>query len=247
MTKFIIFAHARSGSTSLTRALDLHPALKLAEEPFSKKYSLWHPGRKNFIDHITDAESLEVALSELFSEFDGIKILDYQLPEEIYAHMLLLPQYKVIYLRRRNLLQTIVSGFIAEQTSVWHISNLDDESAKTYQRLEPISLSELEKRLEYAQELRSYYEKICLKRPAGSTLLVGYEDLYGGGLMESRRTLEHILEFLGVAIPDMSLFDYYLDPKQSKINGLSQYELIPNFREIEDRFGSDANGRLLER
>ena len=37
-TKFIIFAHMRCGSTALAQALEEHPYLKVAMEPFHKKY-----------------------------------------------------------------------------------------------------------------------------------------------------------------------------------------------------------------
>jgi hypothetical protein len=41
--QFILFAHARSGGSNLLKALQLHPLLRIAEEPFHEKYHVWHP------------------------------------------------------------------------------------------------------------------------------------------------------------------------------------------------------------
>lgn len=245
MTKFILFAHARSGSTSLARALNAHPGIKLAEEPFSQKYSQWNPGEKNYIDFIDDATSLEQTLIELFSSFDGIKILDYQLPEELYTHMLLLPQYKVILLRRRNLLQAIVSGLIAEQTDIWHIADLSNESEKRYETLTPLSTVEIEKKLNYQSELQEYYRDTCLRRSDGAVLMVDYEELYTSDLPQNRAVLKTILQFLEVSDSDITKFDFFIDPGRSKINDVSRYRLLPNGREINEMFGSDVTGWLF--
>ena len=45
--KLVLFAHARSGSSTLLRILQLHPALHIVEEPFHDQYATWNPGEKN--------------------------------------------------------------------------------------------------------------------------------------------------------------------------------------------------------
>ncbi len=52
--KAIIFAHPRSGSTSLHKILNTHPDLNLVLEPFHENYGKWHPDEKNYIDFIGD-------------------------------------------------------------------------------------------------------------------------------------------------------------------------------------------------
>jgi len=37
--RVIIFAHPRSGSTSLNRILELHPAIRILMEPFNEGYT----------------------------------------------------------------------------------------------------------------------------------------------------------------------------------------------------------------
>ncbi|MBD3280690.1 hypothetical protein GF389_04155, partial [Candidatus Dojkabacteria bacterium] len=43
MTKFAIFAHARSGSTSLAQVLAASPDVNMTIEPFHPDYSKWNP------------------------------------------------------------------------------------------------------------------------------------------------------------------------------------------------------------
>jgi hypothetical protein len=244
-SKFILFAHARSGSTSLTRSLNLHPDVKVAEEPFAKKYSQWHRRERNYIDLITDIPSLDQVLSEIFSRFDGMKTLDYQLPEETYTHMLLLPQYKVILLHRRNLLQTVVSGLIAEQTSVWHISHLNAGREEMYKHLSPLSMEEIQNRLNYQGYLQSYYSEIVHRKPEDSRMQLYYEDFYSEDLAKTRNALNGVFTFIGVPASSGNEFDCFLDPKTAKINDNKRYQLIPNADEINARFGNDNTGWLF--
>jgi hypothetical protein len=44
--KLVLFAHARSGSSTLYRILQSHPALHIVEEPFNRHYQEWNPGER---------------------------------------------------------------------------------------------------------------------------------------------------------------------------------------------------------
>ena len=72
--------------------------------------------RKAIWISIQDVPSLGAQLAEIFTAYNGIKMLEYQLPEPLYVHLLQRPDCQVILLRRKNLLQAVVSGLIAEQT-----------------------------------------------------------------------------------------------------------------------------------
>ena len=56
---FVIFAQPRTGSTTLLRALQLHPQLHIAEEPFWDRYQELHPDEPNYVDLIEDILTLE--------------------------------------------------------------------------------------------------------------------------------------------------------------------------------------------
>ena len=138
--RVVMFAHPRSGSTSLLDILNVHPELNLVEEPFHESFSIWHPDEKNYAALIEDRTTLDAQLSDIFSKYNGMKVLDYQLSYELYAYLLLKPWLKVIVLRRKNVLQAAVSVFIAKQTGIWNIRDLDPESGNSYYKLQAIPL-----------------------------------------------------------------------------------------------------------
>lgn len=243
---FIIFAHARSGSTSLAKALDLHPAVKMAIEPLHPSYGEWNPEERSYVRDVHDIESLERVLSDIYSKYYGIKVLDYQLPEELYSHMLLDPAYKVIFLWRRNLLRAVVSGLIAEQTGVWQISDMNPARRESFETLEPIPEETVSERLEYGLYLRRFYEDLVLQRPEHSRLSLEYETLYTGDFAANRRTLEGVFTFLGLEMPTDVDFSPYLDPRQAKIVRDRSYGIVPNAESINRRFGCEETGYLFE-
>lgn len=241
----VIFAHARSGSTSLVRSLNLHPDLTLAEEPFHPKYGVWHPDERSYIDTIVDSPSLDLALEEIFSKYNGIKVLDYQLPNDLYCR-LLQRDCKVICLRRRNILKTIVSNLVAAQTSIWHISDLNSATEQQYKTLQPLDLNDIENRISYHNELQAIYRPIISQKPAPLRMFVDYEDLYTDSLSRNRDALRKIFEFVGLLMPESAEIDLFLDPNRSRILASEIYDLIPNATEIENLFGNKNTGWLFK-
>jgi hypothetical protein len=72
--RFLLFSLPRSGSTTLWRILRCHPNVRCAFEPFNKDSVL---GQKYAIG-IEDEASLEVTLSKIWQDHDGIKhVWDY--------------------------------------------------------------------------------------------------------------------------------------------------------------------------
>ncbi|MDE2890367.1 MAG: hypothetical protein OXR72_19365 [Gemmatimonadota bacterium] len=241
----VIFAHARSGSTTLYRVLQLHPQMNVALEPFWHGYAKENPGERNYVDFIDDVPSLEKALDDLFAKYNGIKILSYQLPEKLYTHLLLSPDVTVIFLQRANLLRAEVSGCIAEQTKVWQISDLNEETGHIYRSLKPVSLKKIEDGLEYAKELRGCYNSVIERRATGTYRKVYYENLYTGDLGANHAAAREIFDFLGLDLPRCEELDNHLDPRTSKINTPESYALLPNSNEINERFGNDDTGWLF--
>lgn len=243
--KCVIFAHPRSGSSSLYRLLQLHPALNLAEEPFHESYRTWHPGEKNYIDHITDLVSLEGQLDEIFVKYNGIKILQYQLPLDLYSHLLLKPELRIIFLRRRNLLRAAVSGEIAQQTAVWKVWDLQKPLAQHYRRLTPISVRKLRDIIAYYAESMDEYAAIVDQRPAGSYIKLWYEDLYTADVTHNKSVLHKVFALLGLDMPVTAEIDRLLDPTITKLNSDKSYRFVPNSKEIEARLGNDKTGWLF--
>jgi hypothetical protein len=243
---FIIFAQARSGSTVLYRALQLHPQLHLALEPFHWKYHSWNPDEPDYLTLIKDIPSLDEQLAALFSKYNGIKILDFQLSYGLYTHLLLRPDLKIIALRRRNVLQQSVSGFIAAQTSVWQMRDMTDERKAIFEHLQPIDLNALDKEIAYRRECSQYYREVLARKPDGMYLSLVYEEFYTADVTRNRESLGKVFEFLELSLPDSPELDRLLDPRLEKINDASTYSLLPNAREIDARLGSDETGRLFD-
>lgn len=242
---FVLFAQARSGSTVLCRALQLHPQLRVALEPFQSNYHTWKPDEPDYINLIVDIRTLEEQLAVLFSKYDGFKVLDYQLPEELYTHMLMRPDIKVIALRRRNILQQAISGFIAEQTGIWQKRDLAGDVETACQELEPIDLGDLKANIEYRCQASRYYADVLAQKPPQMCLPLCYEDLYTMDVARNRESFRSIFGFLGLSIPDGQELDDLIDPRVEKINDPATYAMLPNVRIIDEQFGSDEIGWLF--
>jgi len=63
--------------------------------------------------------SFAAQLGEIFSEYHGLNVLDYQLDDEYLPYLLAKEELCCIFLRRRNLLQSVVSTMLAQQSGVW--------------------------------------------------------------------------------------------------------------------------------
>ena len=244
--KLVIFAHARSGSSSLCKILQHHRALKIAEEPFHHRYSVWNPTEKNYVDHVTDITSLEDQLRELFTTYNGIKILQCQLPPDIYTHLLLKPDVRVVFLRRRNLLQAAVSGAIAEQTKVWKVWDLKSDVANAYANLKQLSIHRLRETIKYVHENMRMYEQVVDRRAGSSFVKIWYEDLYTSNVETNRRSIMPVFDMLGLSISASKAIDRLLDPKITKLNSSITYGYVPHVDEIDAELGNDETGWLFE-
>jgi hypothetical protein len=243
--RLVLFAHARSGSSSLSKILQSHPKLHILDEPFNEGFTSWHPDAPNYLELITDIPSLEEQLERIFQSYNGIKVLDYQLAEPIYVHMLQRPDLKVLFLYRRNLLQSVVSGMLAEQSSIWHTWDMEHPIQDYYQRLAPLSISDIRKHIGWLQEYRTFYGQIIAALPEDQRLILVYEDVYLGTPEERASWLGRIWQFLNLDPVDSSAVQQYLDPHVAKMNSSETYQLIPNVDEINQQLGNDVTGWLF--
>ncbi len=241
----MLFAHARSGSSNLLRVLQSHPGLRVAKEPFHEKSHKWNSEEPPYRDLITDVASLDAQLQALFAKYNGIKVLDYQLPEDLYSHLLLRTDVRVIALRRRNLLHSVVSLFVARQTGIWKMWDVQRDLSTTYANLQPIAMDELAATLEYARDLRDTYAAVIAQRSPALTLVLEYEQLYSEDRQRNRATAARVFEFLGCETLDTPEIDDLMDPRRSKLNFSSVYAAVPNAREINARLGNHDTGWLF--
>lgn len=219
----------------------------MADEPFHRHYRSWAGDEPNHVDHVSDTVSLDRQLAMIFERYDGLKLLDYQLPEELCTHLLLRPDIKVVSLKRRNLLQTIVSEQIALQSGIWKIWELKEGTLdEAYDGLEDVPLDRIRDRLAHMKAVRNAYNAILDRKPSDMCLDLEYEAVYTSCAEENRRRLHAVIRFLGIDPEDLGDTTYYLDPGQTKMNNEQSYRRLPNAQHINDRFGCDETGWLFD-
>jgi LPS sulfotransferase NodH len=245
--RLVLFAHARTGSTSLMHLLNLHPEIRMCHEPFHPSHATWYPGEENHIDVVKDESVLDAQLSKIFQRYTGIKTLSYQLPDNLYERLLSRDDMKVIFLSRRNILQAAVSGFVARQTNVWQSSDLEKSGSRQVAPLEPVPVDQLRETLKYYRELDSVYREIVSRKPSTSTLEIFYEDVFSGDLERNRSALLHIFRFIGLDMPQGEKVGKLLDPGQTKVTTETIYRSIPNAALIDQELGSNETGWLIAR
>ena len=238
MSKFIILAIARSGSTSLARVLGKSKDVKLAIEPFHPDYSKWYPDEPDYSKQVTDEASLDKIADELFNRFTAFKTLNYQLDTELYEHLMLRPHLKVILLYRKNILESALSAEIGKQTNAWHKNELNKEAKKAYDNLKPIDIDFVRKNIEYSTSQHAEFIDFLKKNKAGDYLEIYYEGLYSEDFEKNLKTITKICKFLNVAVPDKKYIDEYMKVSNSKINYKEQLKMIPNYNEIMKEFGT---------
>jgi predicted amidohydrolase/LPS sulfotransferase NodH len=244
ISDFILFAHPRSGSTIIAEILDLHPRLRVLIEPFAENFHTWERDNKNYLEQIVDAASLDTQLTEIFTEYNGIKVTSWPLSFELYQHMMMHTDRKVIFLRRENLLKTAVSSAISHQTNVWEKRNLPADVEGLYKNLQNIPIDKLIEYIESTQKGMDLYEKRLHTRPQNMVKMITYEALYDHP--SDQETLMHgLFDFIGVEQIFTDKMKRLLDKGLSQMNTEDMYRHIPNHEEIETQLGNKAHGFLF--
>jgi hypothetical protein len=232
----LIYAQARTGSTTLLQALNLHPErFRIANEPFvagNPVYEEWHTGAKHV--WMPDGWPFVNEQGEGQPEFN--------------KH-LLLSAGKVLLLRRRNALERIVDRQLSIQSQVWSCS---PDSIRTIlnRRFEPIDPEVV--RAELEEEKRVWELPAKQLAEAGKTFMVAwYEDIFQApdyGLYSRLRTVKSIFSYFDVKLDDRRWT--HLQGQLKRLFGSTRdhfirHRLAPNWQELNHQFGSDELGRLL--
>ncbi len=244
--RLLFHAHPRSGSSSLYEILQSHPALNIIEEPFNENFTRWEAGNKNYLELVHDIPSLEAQVAEIFESYNGIKILDYQLPPDFIAHLLRRADCKIIFLRRRNLLQSVVSVLIAEQTRLWKKWEMTKPLDEYYQNLQPLNMADIQQRVVGMKARLECFESIVDERLAHEAVKLVYEELYFSEPSRQEEQINVLWNMLQVPPMNLGHHRNYLQPETAKINSAAMYARLPNAREIDEACGNDETGRLFD-
>ncbi len=247
--RFLIFALARTGSTSLMRALECHPEIAVANEPFG-------PGPA-IAQAQTRAELLR-ALDAIAADFNGIKHIGNFMGWPPFANdpalqLELLNSFgPVLLLRRSNILRRLVSSEIARQSGIFQSAAPPAEYRHSllwfpFRRLDEDRIAlELGREADALDRVRRHLAASGIR-----SLDLAYEDLFAPGDVEERVSrVEPIFQFLGASAAELGpeargALAAIVDPALNKLNDLDMLWRIPGITEIEARFGSDATGWLF--
>jgi hypothetical protein len=244
--RLLLLAHPRSGSSNLYEILQLHPGLNICNEPFNENFVRWTPRNKNYRELVHDRSSLEAVLDEIFTDFNGLKLQSYQLPEEWVARLIGRPDFRVLFVHRRNVLQAVVSVLIGEQTGLWHRWDMDRPLGTYYADLRPLDIEEVRTRVQELAQHVQLLETAIERRTDGRTHKIVYEELFFAEPAEQNHALEALWKFLELDPLASDRIDYFVRPEQSKLNSPATYRLLPNADEIEDACGDNTTGHLFE-
>jgi hypothetical protein len=246
--RLVLLAWPRSGSSSLWQILREHPELELMpDEPFNEQFTEWSPGNPDYLGRVRDVQTLDEVLGELFGVWRGIKVLTYQLDEEQLRHLVIRDDLRIIFIRRRNLLQIAVSDRIAKQTGVYNRWDVQggERLERRYDSLRPLDVDDLRSYVRDLTAHLAWVESILSLRSDSHTLRLTYEDLYFASREVQRAQLSALWSFLELAPIDTAHVDYHLSPRTAKLGSHGTYGQLPNAALINAALGADDTGWLL--
>ncbi|MBC5798672.1 MAG: hypothetical protein GIW94_01625 [Candidatus Eremiobacteraeota bacterium] len=241
---FLIYACARTGSTSLRQALDCYAGICTAPgEPFNAH---------RLKGKIPDLPSLQRDVDRLWHRYNGFKHVvrsDRSVFQEhsIDDHLLTSAASRVVLLNRRNALQRAVSLLMGQQTGVWQLRN--NRGKVLDHRYEPLDKAAI--RQELADE---HAASVSVKRRLDESglpyMTLWYEDVFGDGSVEQRLlALGEVIAFItGRPFRRSSLHRNalrILNPTKTRVNSAETYERVPRIHEIDEEFGSAETGYLF--
>lgn len=155
----------------------------------------------------------------------GFKLFAKQLPKHDILNLITNPDYKIILLRRQNMLQAAISYEIAKMTGQWNLIDAKDFAIKA-------NITRLKHFIKDNKESIRIFRK-HLHKNNKKFLEIHYEQLY------TLDTVNKIFKFLGVK--EYKNYEF----QNSKLNNAQRYHMISNAEEIEHKLGSPTNGYLF--
>ncbi|MGF1477666.1 MAG: sulfotransferase [Geminicoccaceae bacterium] len=232
-TRFVTFTRGRTGSNLLASLLASHPQVRQHRELFGE-FALSHGfildeirslGPQRYFRRSTQRMLLERAV--------GVKFLYHHL-SRAYARRWDVPDLpsllsaikedrsiRIIHLKRRNLLKTLVSWKMAAATGEWE-SQTGPSSGNTKPQTITLTGEECLAEFRRTERLERHFDKIFVNHPFAE---VAYEDLIENKTGESAR----VLDFLSLQHVD-------LQTPLKKQNTRSLHDTISNFRQLRDTF-----------
>jgi hypothetical protein len=256
MRPFVIISATRCGSTSLFRALNLIPGTWVVNQPMFDNRPLCE-------------SAVTERVTELLSDYSGFKhvfdptgypfqdlgpqtIGEMERDAELWNHLntviLNYPNLRVVFLRRRDSFQRVVSDLVAQDTGNWGYFDLSvspNEPALYKEAVSKSSLSPLNENLVrwYVEKIPQIFDRL---RSAVRTNIVTdlwYEDVFGDdiGMPERIERFRELVEFLQISAPSEMLNSVELSlllRPSAKLNDASIFERIPNYCDLRKKLAN---------
>lgn len=242
--KLVVIAHPRSGSNTLVGMLRCQPGITLLNEPFNENFTSWLPANPDYLSQVTDAISLDRVVDGILDRYSGFKLHTYQLEMGLLAHLLTRTDLHVVFLRRRNLLEAVVSSFIAEQTGLWAAWDRDRDLESYYTDLAPLPLDQVRELLEHTRDDLAAVATVLRSRTDGHALELFYEDVFLADRETRRRQVESLWSHLGLPPCANPRVDRFVDNASFRMGGPATYGRLPNLAEVEASLGNDETGHI---
>jgi hypothetical protein len=154
------------------------------------------------------------------------------------------PDVKVLVLRRRNLLEAVVSNLIALQTNLWKTWDADHPLEHYYTHLAPIPVDHAQRLLAATKGVLDHVDEIIQRRDDGQVLRLWYEDFFLVGRTQQCAAVDELWSFLGVERFESPEIDWYLDPANVQMRATKTYGALPNLEELNAALGNDVTGYI---
>lgn len=226
----LIFAHRRSGSSTLQEVFETAARARLLNEPLKPRK------REIFFG---SGDDWQQGLRATLATCAGLKhLLEHATREENCA--LLQLESRRILLYRRDLLAAVLSTEVSRRAGYW------GSDRERYQALEPAPwpLEEARTHIETLRQDLLFYARF-VRQSGLSCVFVAYEDLYNRPWEEAWRLLCHLFEHAGLPIPRSpasELIRLLVDPRM-KVNDERSQTTVSNLDQLASEL---ASVRMLE-
>jgi len=191
-TRFVIFGQGRSGTSLLVDLINSHPNIHCYGEIFNPQLSIFN--YKIFFPKFR----LKILKVLSPKKIKGFKLLQYQINrfkrndnyKKNFLYYLYKKDWKIIYLKRRNILLRVISKQLMQQTGIINQTNNLFKLKKI-----KLNLDNLLIKIKNSEKNMLYIERELLKKIPHLTLI--YED----NLLRNKnhkKTLNKVFDYLGV-------------------------------------------------
>src|SRR5258708_4686460 len=163
---------------------------------------------------------------------------------DLLAHLLCRTDLHVVFLRRRNLLEAVVSNLIAEQTGLWASWDRERAVEDYYTDLAPLSVQDIRDRLWWARENLAEVAAVLRARSDRRALGLCYQDLLLGDRSARWRLVEALWSHLGLPPCAEPRVGRFLEDASFRMGRPATYGRLPNLAEIEAALGNDETGHI---